>query len=82
VHSHSSLILQDQDDGSQLIPVAQWLAERDTEKPLGVYGECCFLMRHLSAQFQSKHFTLSSGQNMWFGMRSKFLRFSPNIASD
>jgi len=31
-------VLQDQDDGSALLPVAKWLADRDGEKPLGVYG--------------------------------------------
>ncbi|KAF5835968.1 NifU-domain-containing protein [Dunaliella salina] len=31
-------IRKDQDDGSVLIPVAQWLAEREGEKPLGVYA--------------------------------------------
>ncbi|KAL6759775.1 NifU-domain-containing protein [Haematococcus lacustris] len=29
---------QDQDDGSQLVPVHQWLQDRDSEKPLGVYA--------------------------------------------
>ncbi|KAJ9526978.1 hypothetical protein QJQ45_025313 [Haematococcus lacustris] len=31
----------DQDDGSQLVPVHQWLQDRDSEKPLGVYALYC-----------------------------------------